>query len=483
MKRFRNPAVLLRVLLPLLVVPFLGLAARSHELTQRLHEAGRAWQFASPAGLALRLAQVAELQPWRSGLWEQAGIYALQGGDAQAALGYLQRAAARQLLSPAGYLALGDAHRQAGELEQALSAWQSAMPGVEAGVVYDRLLETHRQLGDADAVVADLKALTALRPADVDLRYQLGLHLAAQEPLSALPHLAQVGDLDPDLQPAAQALVSSIRTASLADDPAYTLLESGRTLASLGEWRLAAEAFRRSAQLRPEYADAWAFLGEALQHPTPEAGESSPGQGDAGLEALQKALELDPDSLVANTLLALYWQRQGELARARTYLENVTRLYPDNPSLHAELGSTLALLGELDAARQAYQQAVEIAPASADAWRLLAGFSARYEYQLRQLGLPAARQAAALEKNDPANPDMLGQVLLLLGDLTSAERAFLSALEVDQNYSLARVHLGLVYILQGNAQGARQEWQSVLSRAPDSAAAEQAQRLMHNYFP
>jgi Flp pilus assembly protein TadD len=78
---------------------------------------------------------------------------------------------------------------------------------------------------------------------------------------------------------------------------------------------------------------------------------------------------------------------------------------------------------------------------------------------------------------------MLGQVLLLLGDLTSAERAFLSALEVDQNYSLARVHLGLVYILQGNAQGARQEWQSVLSGAPDSAAAEQAQRLMHNYFP
>ena len=207
------------------------------------------------------------------------------------------------------------------------------------------------------------------------------------------------------------------------------------------------------------------------------------GAPETGLAELHKALELDPLSLVANTLLALYWQRQGDLGTAQTYLENVTRLYPDNPSLHAELGNTLAQLGELEAALQAYQRAVELAPNSADAWRLLAGFCAKYEYRLREVGLSAARQAAALGARDPANHDMLGQVLLLLGDLTSAERAFQRAQEIDASYALARVHLGLVYILQGDTQRARQEWQAVLDQAPGSPAAEQAQRLMQNYFP
>ena len=478
--------MLLRVLLPLLVLPILGVAARSHELAERLQEAGRAWRFASPAGLATHLAQVAEHQPWRGGLWEQAGIYALQGGDAQSTLVYLQRAAALQPLSPQGYLALGDAHRQAGDLDLALSAWQSALPGAGDEEVYLRLLEIHRTQGDIPAITADLQALTVRRPADVALRYQLGLHLAAQQPLAALSHLAQAADLDPAVQTPAQALISSIRTASLADDPAYTLLESGRTLASLGEWGLAAEAFRQSAQVRPDYAEAWAYLGEALQHTVPAAEASSQASEiypETGLAELHKALELDPLSLAANTLLALYWQRQGDLGTAQTYLENVTRLYPDNPSLHAELGNTLAQLGELEAALQAYQRAVELAPNSADAWRLLAGFCARYEYRLHEVGLPAARQAAALGARDPANHDMLGQVLLLLGDLTSAERAFQRAQEIDASYALARVHLGLVYILQGDTQRARQEWQAVLDQAPGSPAAEQAQRLMQNYFP
>lgn len=198
---------------------------------------------------------------------------------------------------------------------------------------------------------------------------------------------------------------------------------------------------------------------------------------------LKQALELDPRSLAANTLMALYWQRRGEYGRALQVMQNLTSVYPDNPALQVELGRALAQTGDLEAALQAYQRALDLAPRNADYWRTLADFSVRYEYQVRQVALPAARQAAALNHGDPANSDMLGQVLLLLEDLTSAQRAFLRSLETGNDYPPAQVHLGLVYMLRGERLAAYRIWTQVLQTAPGAPAADQAKRLLENYFP
>jgi len=114
---------------------------------------------------------------------------------------------------------------------------------------------------------------------------------------------------------------------------------------------------------------------------------------------------------------------------------------------------------------------------------LLAEFSVRHEYQVRQIALPAARRAAALNPGDPANSDMLGQVLLLLEDLTSAQGAFQRASEADAGYAPAQVHLGLVYMLRGERLEAYNKWTQVLQTAPGVPAADQAKRLLENYFP
>jgi cytochrome c-type biogenesis protein CcmH/NrfG len=151
--------------------------------------------------------------------------------------------------------------------------------------------------------------------------------------------------------------------------------------------------------------------------------------------------------------------------------------------LQAQLGSTLALSGNLEAALRAYRRGVELAPSQAEPWRLLAGFCVLHEYLLREEGLPAARRAAALDPGDPANPDMLGQVLLLLEDFSTAQRFFETAVDLDPGYALARVHLGLVYALQGDTQRAYRAWKAVSAAAPGTPAAEQAERLIKNYFP
>jgi len=87
---------------------------------------------------------------------------------------------------------------------------------------------------------------------------------------------------------------------------------------------------------------------------------------------------------------------------------------------------------------------------------------------------------------DPASPDSLdslGQVLFLLGDRASGERFFLRALQADPNHAPAHLHLGLAYMLQGERSRAYQEWTLVVALASGTPAAEQAERLVRNYFP
>ncbi len=478
--------ILIRALIPLIVIPLLGIAPRAHALQRSLHSVGsldgsRAAARAAAVRAATGLAQVVEYQPWRSGLWRVAGTYALYGGDAQAAITYFERGDSLYALTAEDYLALGDAYLQQVEEQAAVDAWEVALrAGADPAEVHEQFLAVHRAQDSAQEVLSDMQALSALRPADVQLRYTLGLYLAAHSPQEALPHLAQAADLDPRLKPRADALASSIRSAGRADDPAYTLLESGRALATIGEWRLAGEAFQRAAEQSPQFAEAWAYLGEARQHLPPELVGAGP---EAGLAELQKALEIDPDSLAANTLLALYWQRQGQLEEAQEVLRRLSGIYPDNPALLAELGSVLAKGGELDAALSAFQAAVELEPRQADYWRLLAGFSSGYEYLLGEIGLPAARRAAALDPDDPANLDVLGQVLLLRQDFASAERSFQRAVQIDPDYAPGHVHLGLIYILRDERSRARGKWSYVLELAPGTPAADQAQRLLENYFP
>lgn len=481
MRRFLAPDILIRLLFPLLIISLLGIAPRPHEISRRLREVRRLLDAPSTPStlndIAKALAEIAEGIPWRNELWENAGVYALQGGHSAAAIDYLEQAATHNHLSQTGQIALGDAYLLNGDLTTAIQTWEASLRTADPSPdIYSRLLDVHLTLGDYPGAIADLQALTTLQPTNADLRYQLGLLLATQQPGSALAHLVQAAELDPTLTASTQAFVRSIRKARYVDDPAYAKLEVGRTLASMDEWELAAEAFHQSTLDRPDYAEAWAFLGEAHQHTSEVNLESALGD-------LEKAFVLEPNSLTANIFLALYWQRQGRYERALDYLEHAIDLYPDNPTLQVELGNIQAIIGDFEAAQHAYQSAIEMDPKNPTYHRLMATFSIIYEYQVRQIGLPAARQAVILAPDDPASLDTMGQVLTMSGDLTSAERYLLRALRVEPNYPPAHLHLGIIYALKGDSIRAYQKLTQASSLAPGTAIAEHAQRLLQTYSP
>lgn len=481
MGRLRNPNFLVGVLIVLHILAALVIVYRPHEILHDVTVVRQAQESSSPneaLKAAPALARLAERLDWRVDLWERAGRSAWIGGDTDSAIRYLEQAEAVQSLSSEGLEILGDAYEKTGDTEAAIEAWTRAHDAGAASIdLYLRLQETSWRKKDYPQTTRYLLELADLGALELDLRYRLGLLLAAQEPDAALPHLAQIVDLNTDQSESARALVSAIRTGLLENDRAFALVSSGRALASAGEWDLAALAFQNATIARPDYAEAWAFLGEAQQHlPSAE-------QTDDPLVTLEKALALDPTSLSANSFLALYWRRLGQHERALEYARKVAEEHPTNPALQAELGASLAHSGLYEEALAAYQRAIELAPREPAYYRYLVEFSLTYEYQVKQVALPAARQALLLDPEDPDSLTSMAGVLILLGDLNNAQRFLIEALANDPSNVLAHLHLGLVYAMRGDRENASQEWDLVISRAPDTPSAEKAKRLLDYYFP
>ncbi len=475
----RDLRILSRLLLLLILAPLLGLSTLPHAASFNLKNAYQAMRNGYPRQAAGQLAAAAAQLSGRDDLWESAGRYALQANDPRDAIHYLQNAAS-QKPSAARLILLGDAYQKAGDLQAAIQAWQSAIQaGGEATQVYPTLWQTQQQVGDYPAAIQSLQALLKAQPGDAKLRFQLGLLLATQQPEAALPYLTQAADGDASLKADANSLANAISTAREQNDPAYTLLIAGRALATFNRWELAAEAFRQATTQRPDYAEAWAYLGEALQHQEPTAGAAQA----AGLSELQKALTLDPHSLVANTFLGLYWQRHQKYDLALAAFQTAANLDPQNPIFQTELGNTLAMMGNLAKAQAAYQKAITMAPNDPGYLRQMAIFSLKYEYQLHQLALPAARQAVTLSPDDAATLDLMGQVLFKLNDLIDAGRFFERALQANNQYAAAHLHLGLLLLYQNDPQRAYQELTLARTLDPNSQTAQQSERLLQTYFP
>ena len=470
--------LILRLLLAAVLVALLNLAPRPHALRQALDGARRAALRQAYTTAYSQAALAAELAPRRLDLSLLAARYALQSGQAQQAIDLLEQPYLASRRSPVDLTLLGDAYQQAGDSYMAAAIWERAAALAPSAEVYQRLAEHALAHQDIPTAIDYLSQLLRFNPADASLNYRLGLLYAAVEPETALAYLAQAGELDPSLAENTLELSRKIRTATLFEQPAYTLVAAGRVLATLEEWELAKAAFLRAAELRPDYAEAWAFLGEARQQ-TARAGASK----YTGLAELQRALGLDPASVSANLLMGLYWSRQGEPLKAIGYIRSTLAVEPDNPLLYAELGSALAQSGDLPAAQAAYEQAITLAPDDPLYYRLLADFSLTHRIQVQDIALPAARTALILAPQDARSLDLLGQTMLTLQDYYSAERFLVQAVASDPAYAPAHLHLGMAFVQLGEMGRARQEFDQAAALGSGTWTAAQAQRFITYYYP
>jgi tetratricopeptide (TPR) repeat protein len=486
MQRAPAPNLILSVLLllVLLLAPLLAIRPEAFSGCQDLlRQAAVASEGSQPYGYAALSACL----PWRGDLWEEAAHAALQAGDAKTAQRYLEAVQLRRTqlgllqdkaLSLQGLADLGEAYQALGDYADALQiqltiADRTGLDTRQAQQI-DRL---SLAVGDYAGATSIWEKLAVQEPDNAEAQYRYGLLLAAQDPEASLTALEEASHLDASYEKDVSTIRQAILAARLVDDPAYALLAAGRGLAQIGRWELAAEAFWQAALQAPDYAEAWAFLGEARQH-LPLAPDPAAPEPD-GLTDLQTALALDPTSLSARLFLSLYWMRQGDFERALQAIDQALALSPDNPVLTAGLAGLQAASGDLYKALASYQKAAALAPFDPEYQRNIVRFSLEYNFQIEPVALPLARQLVSANPADAIDLDLMAQVLISRGDLASAERFLGRALRADSRSATAHLHLGLVYLLQGKAQPAAEELSLARSLDPGGPVDQQAQRLLN----
>lgn len=462
----------LKICLPLIFLVAISAYPRSYAAADAL----RAVQSAQSMGLhqaaATALRQVLENEPWRVTLWESLGREELASGSLAPAITALKKAEQVGSLSNDGRFQLGEAYLQQGDSAAAEATWQAQLKieGPSARV-YARLAQAQSARRDYPAVIATLRGWHSLAPGDAQVAYLLGLNLAAEQPDQALPLLLESAQKDASYSANVQTLRNGLGLAATAPDAAYGWLMIGRALASIQQWGLATETFQKAVKIAPNYAEAWAFLGEARYH-----------LDGSGKTELNHALALEPHSAVVQALLALYWRRLGAPDKALPYLQAIAQQEPKEPIWQVEIGNTLVEAGDLEQARAAFQQAVALAPNQAIYYEYLASFSVGYNVDIPGVGLPAARQAIQIAPDDPGALDAMGWTLAGLGDAASAERFLQRAIQRDATYAPALLHLGQLYLQQMDAEKAHPYLKRVAGLSGENPTGVVARRLLQRYY-
>lgn len=406
---------------------------------------------------------------WRSDLWERAGVSAQQAGQPEEAIRLLRRA---DSISRQGWLALGQAYLQTGQVEPARESFESSLELGASSQAYAGLSQVEQKLGNLEAERSALTNQLLLDPGNAAAQYRLGLLLSLLDINSALTHFQMASQLDPEYGPVYETLRSALNLAELSPTEGGRLITLGRGLGLVDEWRLAARAFEAATQAEANDAEAWAWLGEAKQH-----------LGQDGRLELDQALTLDPNSVVVRGLRGLYWKRIGDHRQALTEYRAAAALEPDNPAWKASLGETYARLGDLVLALTNFQRATELAPNESTYWRLLAVFCVENGVQTEEVGLPAAQKAVTLAPEDPLARDILGWTQLSLGKFYTAEQTLLSVLKLSPDLASAHLHLALVYLQTGDRNAAYVHLRRVMEVDPNGISGQQADTILKQYFP
>lgn len=280
------------------------------------------------------------------------------------------------------------------------------------------------------------------------------------------------------------------RSVKPAEPTAYELFRLGRGLlmdAELKRTIQAQAAFERSLALEPQFtlgrtglALALAMRAQLTQEPTharaalaeaetalaadPNLPEAHHALGRArlalghyrrALQAHQDALRLRPDFLMPLADRAAIWSLQGDLERAwQAQLDLYARDYaPWRPFVRARLGACLLDLDLRAEARPWLESALQTDPLHPEANATLARLDVLDGN--RRTARERVSKVVGVDPSCGACVLLLGQVALLDGDLESARRALVRAIEIAEVRPVARLWLALVEEREGRLDRAR----------------------------
>lgn len=455
----------LLIILPVILVGLLQSSPVPDAVTLANARVQSAARGGTPAADDLQL--LLDYQPWRNDLWERLGRAYLDDEQYADALMAFQQGEATGGLSSQGKIALADTLISSKQEETAKQLLREEGARQSDLFTFLQITALQRRIGDVYGAEATLLRAHQFFAENTDVNFQLGLLLATTQPESALQFLQATQSLEPNDLLLKNALVTTIESTRDPTSSSERFLLIGQVFANFGAWDVAAGAFHSALAGDAESALSWAYLAEAQQQMGQDAGE-----------AINHALELAPESEIVNGLCGLYYRRQGKYDLSLVYLDNAAALNPATSIWLIEKARTYEAKGDLENAYHWLVAAANLTPQNSTAWQALAVFSFTYNYDVTEAGLPAARNALALEPNSPVLADLLGTGLMLAGDYDSAERFFLQADSLDPRQSAILIHLGQLKLLQRDYAQARIYLQQAVDYAPSNRLRDLALQLL-----
>jgi tetratricopeptide (TPR) repeat protein len=388
----------------------------------------------------------------------------------------LREAKAQLSDEPAAYRMLGDYYLSRGDSAKALAEFAGLTKDhpndVKVRKSYVQLLISTHQLDEATRLTDEI---LKRGPQDDE-----GLVLKGQI-------LLQTGKTDDALHTLEQGVKGNPANAFGHFQLGMAYLAKGNTNQAEGEWRAA-------VQIRPDLADAWVALGRS----------AADRRDWKELETIAvQLMKVSPGALGGYLFHATARMNEGDAAGAEADLQQLIRIFPDNPLGYAKLGQLRAFTKRWNEAEVQYWEALNRTPnfldaiqgmvdldfrrgRPADALKFLQtkidadpNNAALYLLQGQSyLGikkLPEAKQSlsrcADIDKKNLTCFIQLAQTEQSLGNVDEAIAAYRRAIAVAPNDAGLNTMLGILYEGQGNWQEAQSLYQRALAIHQDEALA------------
>lgn len=359
---------------------------------------------------------------------------------------------------------LGQAAFLQGEWNAARRWWERALEAGESALAHRGLAKLAEADGEDAKAVQHWEALLALVPDDPEALCHLAW-LAAARPKG--PDLAALSRAAASNAPCAGTAGEVLQIFANSAPDAHAFAQAGILLFQHGEHAFALRMLEQAVALEPAYAEAHAYRGAVLAE-----------LGRPASEAFQRALALDPECVLAHYFLGRYHLRFGLSGPAREEFQTVLRLDPDNPAVHVDIALTCAAEGDYAGAQAELEEARRLAPDDPVIALAAARFYVERAYQLREKGIPTAREAVQLSGGSAEALDLLGWAYYLAGELRPAADVLTLAVERDPQYAGAWAHLGAARLAGGDTEGGTEALQRAVDLAPGSAIARWAQQML-----
>jgi len=254
-------------------------------------------------------------------------------GDYERALQYYRSSSRAPDMRVRAHLGTAQVHAARGQHNLAVKEFQQALqlspddPAVLAQVGYQQYLD-----GDVKQAVVSYREAAELRPGDANLWGTLGaLYMEAGNNADA-----------------EQALLHSIAIGPAA----ATLTNLGFLKYQAGDYAAAVDLQRQATALDPQDFMIWGNLGEALRADSQASAADVHKAYEQAAARAEDYLQVKPDDARAVALLGLYRVVLGDEASARMLVKRAEALPGQPGEVALQNAETLALLGDIEPARQ-----------------------------------------------------------------------------------------------------------------------------------